>query len=202
MEDIKDNISRNISELRMLNNMTQSELAEELNYSDKSVSKWERGQAIPDITVLCKLSDIFNVPLDYLVKNVDIENISKEKINTNKKYNYRVIKYICESLVWFIALFSFVLTTLIIGEVRFAWLYFFYALPIVLIVSLIFNSIWFDRRKNYYIISGLIWSVLAVIQLTFFYFGIKIYPIYLLGIAGEIIIVLWSFLKPRTPKSK
>ena len=43
MDDIKNIVAKNITELRLLNNMTQMELAEKINYSDKTVSKWERG---------------------------------------------------------------------------------------------------------------------------------------------------------------
>ena len=49
MEDIK-NDAKNITELRILNNMTQMELAEKLNYSDKTISKWERAESSPDIS--------------------------------------------------------------------------------------------------------------------------------------------------------
>ena len=52
MEDIKSIVAKNITELRLLNNMTQMELAEKLNYSDKTISKWERAESTPDISVL------------------------------------------------------------------------------------------------------------------------------------------------------
>ena len=50
MEDVKSNIAKNITELRLLNNMTQIELAEKLNYSDKAVSKWENDTSLPDVS--------------------------------------------------------------------------------------------------------------------------------------------------------
>ncbi|MBR6766169.1 MAG: hypothetical protein IKM06_06760, partial [Clostridia bacterium] len=78
---------------------------------------------------------------------------------------------------------------------------FVYALPVVLIVQLVFNSVWFNPRRNYYIISFLMWSILAAIQITFWFFNIDIRLIYLLGIAGEAIIVLWSLIK-KPPKNK
>jgi hypothetical protein len=80
----------------------------------------------------------------------------------------------------------------------FQWLYFIYALPVVLIVRLIFNSVWFNPRHNYLIISLLMWSILSAIHITFLYFDVNVSLIYLLGVAGEIVIVLWSFInKPR-----
>lgn len=201
MEDIKGIIAKNITELRLINNMTQLELAQKLNYSDKAVSKWERGESVPDVTVLVEIADIFGVTLDYLVREENIDEKLKEAQASEVKYNRRAISGISQGLVWFIAFFAFVLTSLISKTARFQWLYFVYALPVVLIVQLVFNSVWFNPRRNYYIISFLMWSILAATQITFWFFNIDIRLIYLLGIAGEAIIVLWSLIK-KPPKSK
>lgn len=200
MEDIKSIVAKNITELRLLNNMTQMELAEKLNYSDKTISKWERGESSPDIAVLVEMANIFGVTLDYLVRTENIDEAVKENKQKQTKYNRRVISYISESVVWLIAVFAFIITSLITNETTFQWLYFVYALPIVLIVKLVFNSVWFNPRHNYYIISVLVWSILAAIHITFLYFKINVALIYLLGVASQIIIVLWSFIKK--PKIK
>ena len=198
MEDIKNNVAKNITELRVLNNMTQMELAEKLNYSDKTISKWERGESTPDISVLVEMSDLFGVTLDYLVKS---EKVEAAKVENNKehKYNRRVISYISECVGWIVAIFAFIITTLIIGKTTFQWLYFVFALPVVLIIKLIFNTVWFNPRHNYIIISALMWSILAAVQITFMYFGVNVALIYILGLAGQVVIVLWSFInKPKT----
>ncbi len=200
MENVKSIVAKNITELRLLNSMTQLELGEKLNYSDKTVSKWERGESTPDITVLVEIADLFGVSLDYLVKGENIDEKIKDNRQTQAKYNHRAITYISEGLVWFIALFAFVITSLVASKANFQWLYFVYALPVTQIVRLVFNSIWFNPRHNYLIISVLMWSILFAIHITFWFFGMNIALILLLGIAGEIIIVLWSFIKK--PKIK
>ena len=200
MDDIKNIVAKNITELRLLNNMTQMELAEKLNYSDKTISKWERAESSPDIAVLVEIANLFGVSLDYLVRSENIEETVKENKNKETKYNRKVISYISESVAWLIAIFAFIITSLITNEATFQYLYFVYALPIVLIVKLVFNSIWFNPRHNYAIISALIWAILAAIHITFLYFKINIALIYLLGVAGQIVIVLWSFIKK--PKIK
>ena len=200
MEDIKNIVAKNITELRLLNNMTQMELAEKLNYSDKTISKWERAESSPDISVLVEIANLFGVSLDYLVRAENIEETVKENKHKETKYNRKVISYISESVAWFIAIFAFIITSSITNEATFQWLYFVYALPIVLIVKLVFNSIWFNPRNNYFIISALMWSILAAIHITFLYFKINVALIYLLGIAGQIVVILWSFIKK--PKSK
>lgn len=99
-----------------------------------------------------------------------------------------------------IAIFAFIITTLITNAATFQWLYFAYALPTVLIIRLVFNSVWFNRRRNYLIVSALLWSILAAVHITFLYFQINVALIYLLGVAGQIIIVLCSFItKPKQP---
>ena len=199
MEDIKSNVAKNITELRILNNMTQMELAEKLNYSDKTISKWERAESSPDISVLVEMADLFGVTLDYLVRTENIEEAAVEHKNKDAKYNRRAVSYIAEGGGWIIAIFAFIVTTLITNQMTFQWLYFVYALPVVLIVKLIFNSIWFNPRHNYLIISALMWSILATVHITFLYFKVNVSLIYLLGVAGQIVIVLASYInKPKT----
>ncbi len=198
MADIKSTVAKNITELRILNNMTQMELAEKLNYSDKTISKWERAESSPDISVLVEIADLFGVTLDYLVKTENIENSVIEHKTKETKYNHRAVSYIAEGAGWVVAIFAFIVTTLILNQMTFQWLYFVYALPIVLVVKLIFNSIWFNPRHNYLIISALMWSILASIHITFLYFKVNVALMYLLGVAGQIVIILWSFInKPK-----
>ena len=198
MNDIKSIVAKNISELRQSNNMTQLELAEKINYSDKAISKWERAESSPDISVLVDIAAVFGVTVDYLVKADHTETPVKESEVTKRQYNRKPIAYIAESGAWLVAIVAFIITTLIVKGMTFQFLYFVYALPIVLIVKLVFNSIWFNPRNNYYIISVMMWSILAAVHITCLYFGLNVSLIYLLGVAGQIVIVLWSLIcKPK-----
>ena len=198
MNDIKHIVARNIATLRQANGMTQLELAEKINYSDKAISKWERAESSPDISVLVEIAAVFGVTVDYMVTEEHAEVPSADVGRPKRHYNRRPIAYIAESCAWLIAVVAFIITTLIVGKMSFQFLYFVYALPVVMIVKLVFNSIWFNPRNNYYIISILVWSILAAVHITFLHFGINVALIYLLGVAGEIIIVLWSLIsKPK-----
>ena len=197
MEDIKNNVAKKITELRTLNNMTQLELAEKLNYSDKTISKWERAESSPDIAVLVEIADLFGVTLDYLVRSENVEEAVSEYKKKEVTFNRRAVSYIAEGGGWIVALFAFIITTLITNHMTFQWLYFVYALPVVLIIKLIFNSIWFNSRYNYLIISALLWAILATIHITFLYFKINVSLIYLLGVAGQFVIVLASRIKKQ-----
>ena len=206
MKDIKSIVAKNITELRIRHNMTQLELAEKLNYSDKTISKWERAESTPDISVLVEIAALFGVTLDALASEGAAEappavNASPDGEEGGRAtYNRRVIAYIAESVGWVVSVLAFIITSLILEETSFQWLYFLYTLPVVLIVRLVFNSIWFNRRHNYVIISALMWSILAAIHITFLYFHISVALVYLLGVPGQAIIVLWSFIK--RPKKK
>jgi transcriptional regulator with XRE-family HTH domain len=167
-------------------------------YSDKTVSKWERAESTPDISVLIEIAELFGVTLDYMVSEEHPEKAPVDIGEEKTSFNRRAVAYISECGAWIIAVLAFIFTTLILGETTFQFLYFVYAFPVMFIVKLIFNSMWFNTRHNYFIISLLMWSVLGSIHITFLYFGINVALIYLAGIAGQFIIVLWSFI--RKPK--
>ena len=196
MNNIKSIVAKNIAELRQSKGVTQLELAEKLNYSDKAVSKWERGESMPDISVLVEISELFDVSLDYLIR----ENHQEETINNSKNkhiYSRGIITSVSILLVWFIAVFIFVVIALATDRLEAGWLSFIYAIPVSAIVWLVLNSIWFNQKSNYFIISLLMWSVLLTLHLTLLQVGINIGLIYLLGIPAQIIIILWSVMKKK-----
>lgn len=196
MDDLKNIIAKNISDLRREKGYTQLELAEKLNYSDKSISKWERAEAIPDVAVLKEIADLFGVSLDYMVE-AEHKKKTLDKISDFKKvHNRAFITGICVILVWLIALIGFIITDIIVGSgIKLTWLPFVYAVPISFLVWLVLNSIWFNKRRNFLIISFLMWSSLAALFLSFMLFGINFWKILIIGIPAQVIIILWSMIK-------
>lgn len=196
MNNIKKAVAKNIAELRIANNMTQLELAGRLNYSDKAVSKWEHGDSIPDLCVLAEIAEMFGVTLDYLIKE---EHTESEKPTTQKPYRYRrsIIMLVSIGAVWVLAMLAFVLSSLIFVEAKYQWLSFVYAVPATMVVWLVLNSVWFNQKSNYFIISLFMWTVLASVHVTFYLVGNNIWLIYLLGIPAQVVIFLWSFMKKR-----
>ena len=189
-------IAKNITALRQSCKMTQIELAERLNYSDKAVSKWERGESIPDVIVLKSIADLFGVTLDYLLEAEHDAMESKPTVvadnNGYQQRNRRVTTTLSVILVWFVAILSYVVMDLCIPVTVFKWIPFAYAVPVSVIVWLVFNSTWFNRRHNYGIISLLMWSGLACLFLTLLAAGYLLWKFFLLGIPGQIAILLWS----------
>lgn len=200
MNDIKPIVAKNIASLRQSAKMTQIELAEKLNYSDKAVSKWERGESLPDIAVLVMIADLFEVPLDYLVR-AEHKQPKPEPADAPPRYNHSMIAWISVLLVWFIALFAFIIISLISSETPFKWLAFVYAVPVTSIVWLVFNSVWFNPRRNYLIISLLVWSLIASVHISLLPADINIWMLYLLGIPAQLIILGWSMIKKPSAKT-
>ena len=202
MEDIKLIISQNIVELRRASGMTQIELAEKLNYSDKAVSKWERGESIPDITVLKAIADLFEVSLDYLCEKDHADApkpvATDESIISLIKRRRAIITGMSVLLVWVIATLVFVILDVALTDTFGHWLTFIYAVVGSMIVWLVFNSIWHNRRLNYLIISLLMWSVVTAVHLSVLVGGVNIWQTYLLGIPGQLIIFLWSIIGRKT----
>ena len=196
MEDLKPIIAKNIIRLRQNAKLTQIELADRLNYSDKAISKWERAESMPDIAVLKSIADLFEVPLDYLVQE-DADIPQKEAPVVDKGHTHRVITLLSVLLVWFVATLVYVLLDVIFTEMTVHWMVFMLAVPVSMIVWLVFNSIWFNTRRNYWIISGLMWSALGCIVITLLIYSIAAWKLLLLGIPGQVIIYIWSRLEYR-----
>ena len=193
MENTKQIIAKKIHELRTARDMTQIDLAERLNYSDKAISKWERAESMPDITVLVQLAELFDVSMDELIRDKrppEPETAPKP----DRRIQHALILGMSVLLVLLIATLVFVILVLTDTAKQYSWLCFVFAIPVSMIVWLVLNSIWFNQRRNYWIISLLMWSVLLTIYLSLLPFGYNIWLIFLLGIPGQIIIYLWSGL--------
>ena len=196
MEEIKQIVAKNIVELRKAAGMTQLELAEALNYSDKAISKWERGESLPDVAVLKQVADLFHVTIDFLVSAEHRPQQPERTVFEGRELrNRKIIMGISILLVWSVATIIFVALNLVFGNSFQHSLAFICAVPASLIVALIFNCIWFNPRLNFLIISILMWSMLACVHLSLLFVGFNVWQIYIPGIPGQIIILLWSGLK-------
>ncbi len=196
MNDLKSIIAANISELRRQNGVTQLELAERLNYSDKAVSKWERGESYPDVATLKEIAEMFSVTVDYFLQaEHPQEKTVRREYSRRQKRNRLLITAISCVLVWLIATFVFVNIDLLTTDLHGHWLTFVYAVPVTAIVLLIFNSIWGRPRWNFAIISFLMWSLLAAFCLTML--PLNLWLLFLIGIPGQIIILLWAGIRKQ-----
>lgn len=192
MDDLKVITASNIIKLRTQAGMTQLELAEQLNYSDKSVSKWERAESMPDAYVLKRMSEIFGVSVDYLLSAHDEW---KPVPDPEQAISSRVITTIAIVGVWTAALLAFIVCWLT-GHL--VWLIFAYAVPVSLITLLVLHSIWEAGKYNYWIIAALVLSVIAVVYLTLL--QQNWWQLFLLAIPAEVVVFLSSKVKKSRKK--
>ena len=201
-EKVKLQIGKNIAAYRKNAGLTQAGLAEKLNYSDKAVSKWERGESIPDVLTLMQLAGQFGVSVNELIQDPNelpgnpgtlekaMTQVSEKALK--RKANKNVILALSSTLVWFVALFAFVMLSSFDFLEKYSCLLFFYAIPANCIVLLSLRSAWRDFRWNQLLITGIVWgsllSIYVTIQILLQY---NFWKIFLLGIPGQIAIYLW-----------
>lgn len=192
MEDLKDVIAKNLTELRTRAKLTQLQLAEMLNYSDKAVSKWERGEAIPDIRVLTKIAQIYGVTLDDITK----EEPSAVPVQPKKHITGRhiFITALSALLVWFVATGVFMIFYFIAPTEKYSYLVFVVAPLPMSVVLLVFSIIWGNRLTNAITSSMVDWSCAFIFHMFVSAFApdfIKIHFIYIVAAVFEILIILW-----------
>ena len=202
MEDelLKNQIGKNIASYRKRSRLTQAGLAEKLNYSDKAVSKWERGESVPDVMTLTAIAQTLGVTVNDLLSDPNalpdnggkvektLEKVAEKALK--RKANKNIILGLSSILVWFVALLCYVV--LASAGIPKSWLAFFYAIPADCIVMLSLRSAWRDFRWNRILISGIMWgSIISIFMTLLILWNLNIWRIFLLGVPGQAAILLW-----------
>ncbi len=194
---VKNIVAKNLIELRKSRNFTQSDVAELLSYSDKTISKWENGDSLPDISVLAALTEIYGITLDDLIHENAAEKVDDKAEEKKKREgnNRLIILCLSVSVVFLIATLVFVYLKLKV-DIDY-WQAFVWAVPASCLALL-----YFSRKTNKglsvgkvyrtVVLSVLCWSLLAAVYLQFLYY--QLWLIFILGIPVEVIIWLGSRL--------
>ena len=194
-ENLKNQIGSNIARYRRQAGLTQAGLAERLNYSDKAVSKWERGESIPDVLTLVQLAELFGIGVDELVTDPKAParaDTAQAQPDEKPKANKGVILALSSTLVWFVALLVYVILSSFPSMRFYSWISFFFAVPINAIVALSLLSAWGNYRWNKLLISIMVWGFLIGFHfLGWVIFHYNFWKLFLLGIPGQIAIFLW-----------
>lgn len=207
-ERLKKQIGVNIASYRKRMQLTQAGLAEKLNYSDKAVSKWERGESAPDVQTLVQLADLFDITVNDLLIDPDalpenpgaVERVLTGAVERTlkRKADKRVILSLAGLLVGFIALLLFVVLSSL--DIPNTWMAFIYGIPTCAVVLLSLRSAWKDFRWNQVLISVIMWgSILSLYLSLAVFWGLYWWKLFLLGLPGQAAIILWSriYRKPH-----
>ena len=199
LENVKSNIATNLAAFRKEAGFTQQELAEKLNYSDKNVSKWERGEGIPDVLVLATLANIYGVTVnDFLQapkKAPKTRTLLKNLIA--KRWLVTLLSF---GLVWFFATIVTVVWGLIDTSIPIAKYAYLAAMPVSLVVVLVFACVWGNLWQRCVVVSLLCWSICLLIFILI--------PVtnswltFLIGAVMQLLIILWFLLRFFVLKDK
>lgn len=193
--ELKNIIAKNITELRKDNKLTQAEFAQKLNYTDKAISKWERGESVPSIDILKQIADMFNVTVDYLLHDAPKKEKNEYILSNDNTSNKITITLLVVTMIWLIATVIYVYTRINLNVNN--WTIFVWAVPCSCLVLLLFNSRWGKRVYTFYILTVLTWTSITCFYLQFLKY--QIWLIFIVGIPIQIAIILWSNFKPSKP---
>lgn len=188
-EKLKENFAHNLSFFRRQSGMTQLELAEKLNYSDKSVSKWERGEGLPDLFVVAEIAELFGVTVNDMIRDKEFK---KPLLFRNKV----ITTILSVGIVWLVATVIFFFFRIITQDLFKEWLIFIYALPISAIVLVVFTSVWWGKLPRFLAVSGLIWTLPLSIFLSFITFVEipNMYTIFVVAAVVQVLAIFWFLL--------
>lgn len=198
MEELRKIVGNNLAELRKRKGLTQLELAEKFNYTDRAVSKWENGDTLPDLEVLYQLCEFYGVTLDYLThedNSIYVKDTREELSFVNK------VSIVCLSIsfVWFLATAIFVISLL--RHVDPLWQAFVWAVPASALFMTFFNRRFFHRRIAFFILWSIFtWSLIASVYLTLL--SMNIWPIWIIGIPVQATLFFWLNIKIKPKENK
>ncbi len=197
--EFKKIVAENLVRERRESSLTQLDIAKKLNYSDKAVSKWERGEAVPDAYVLKQLATIYNVSVDELITKKE----NKKKIPFSLKRAFKnkhfLINCLADGLAWLVACIVFVILSFTTIK-NSAYLAFIYAIPVSAIANLVLTTIWSPKWVSGIFATIVLWSGFLAVYLT-----VKIekfWLIFIIAIPIQIMIICWYFLIKETKKIK
>ncbi len=199
IEEVTKTIATNIAAYRKASSLTQAELADKLGYSDKSVSKWEQGNGLPDATNLVNMAEIFGCTVNDLVEP-HVGPIKPQKKKWLDFTNKNLIILLAFGASWVVAVLVFVILKLVFPDMPRTWLAFVYAVPVSAITVLVLSCVWHFRVLRFLSVTAIIWSVLLCLYLSFL--PQNYWMIFLIGIPSQILTVIAFTLARRIKKKQ
>ncbi len=202
-ERVNERIAKNLTFYRKAAGLTQAELAQKINYSDKSVSKWESANGVPDIYILLQLASLYGVTVNDLVSE---ELPQKPVLKKPSKLSSSLIMVLSVGIVWLIATLFFVTMNLFLPHLEW-WLTFLYAVPVSSVVTLVLSAVFKRKMTNFVSLSSLIWSTIVCVYVSFKVLmprGMldQLWMVFLIGIPLQLLDVFWVFFRNVRKKNK
>ena len=197
LNELKLVTAGNIINLRTEKGLTQAELGVLLNYSDKTISKWERGEAIPDAFVLTQMAEIFGVSVDHILSSHVAWEQPKE--NEIEQVSYSVEHIIAISVIGVFTAFLIAFVTLWLMDVV-EWRLFLFALSAAILVYMILICIFKRRRQLQYVIAAFVASIFVIVY--FYLPKANPWQLFLILVPAEVIVYLACNVRKRKHLSR
>ena len=189
---LRNQIGSNIAAYRKQAGLTQAGLAEKLNYSDKAVSKWERGESLPDVYILSQIAELYGVSVSALIGEIQPPKESKP--------HYHMFILLL-SLALTMAVATLLFSMFMICKVDYpAWMFFVYALPVCSIICIVFTSLWWGILWQGVSVSALIWTLGLSLYLSFELENVSL--IFLVCAALQVLTLLWEGFRKFLQRSR
>lgn len=199
MKDLNEIVGTNLADLRKSRHLTQQELAEQIGYSDKSISKWELGKAIPTVDILRDFSNFYGVTIDFIISErkpgEEIHQLSKD---SKKRNNQIVITAMAACVVWFTAAAVYASNVLNPESTTNLWIAFVWAVPISFLICGILARLFWKRDTSIYVFESLfVWTLIGSFFIQFYFYPPyeNLWYIFLVCIPLQIGIILVTKLK-------
>ena len=195
-------LANNLAYYRKASGLTQLELAEKFNYSDKSVSKWERGEGFPDIFVLKSLADFYGITVDDFYRE-EHKQITNQGRSLRKQVYFKLLSI---GIGWLVTLITFFLLNTLFKElhanVRFqTWLVFVYGALVSGIILLVWDFIYHHRFLKMIDTSIIIWTATLSLYLTFLVImDLNLYLIFVVAVPLQILEIIWYLFRRKKNK--
>lgn len=189
---LRKTVANNIAQYRKAHHDTQLDLATKLNYSDKSVSKWERGESLPDVYILSQIAELYGVSVSALIGEIQPPKESKP--------HYHMFILLL-SLALTMAVATLLFSMFMICKVDYpAWMFFVYALPVCSIICIVFTSLWWGILWQGVSVSALIWTLGLSLYLSFELENVSL--IFLVCAALQVLTLLWEGFRKFLQRSR
>ena len=197
MDELKLVVASNLIFLRQKAGLTQAELGEKLNYSDKTVSKWERAESIPDAFILTRLAELYGVTVDDILRPADTWEQKEQKkkdaeIAAQRKFSTSAVTLVAIAGIWTMAVMMFVIFWLALDSIQ--WIIFPGAVLVSTIAILVFNSVWNHGRGNTWIVMFLV--AMAVTMVYLFLLPFNPWQLFLVLVPAELLVFLCFRIRP------
>ena len=192
-------LAKNLAYYRKASGLTQLELAEKFNYSDKSVSKWERGEGFPDVFVLKALADFYGITVD------DFYATEHKKITVKQSQRRKqiYIRLLSLGICWLVVVSAFFLLSVLLPKgVKFqTWLTFIYGTLASSIILLVWEFIYHNRFARMLATSAVIWTGALSLYLTLLIL-IDNYPlIFVVAAPLQVLEIIWYLFRRKKDKT-